>query len=88
MRITYRTLRVLSAIASQPGASNRQAGESAGITDQGQISKLLHRLEKLGLLLNAGADQAKGMPNAWMLTEKGAEIERAIGRQTSGPRSR
>jgi AcrR family transcriptional regulator/DNA-binding MarR family transcriptional regulator len=88
MRITYRTLRVLSAIASQPGASNRQAGESAGITDQGQISKLLHRLEKLGLLLNAGADQAKGMPNAWMLTEKGAEIERAIGRQTSGSRSR
>jgi DNA-binding MarR family transcriptional regulator len=79
---------VLSAIASQPGASNRQAGDSAGITDQGQISKLLHRLEKLGLLLNAGAGQARGTPNAWMLTEKGTEIERATGRQTSGPRSR
>jgi AcrR family transcriptional regulator len=88
MRVTYRTMCVLSAIASQPGASNRQAGDSAGITDQGQISKLLHRLEKLGLLLNAGAGQAKGMPNAWTLTEKGAEIERAIGGQTSGPRSR
>jgi AcrR family transcriptional regulator/DNA-binding MarR family transcriptional regulator len=88
MRVTYRTLRVLSAIASQPGASNRQAGDSAGITDQGQISKLLHRLEKLGLILNAGAGQARGTPNAWTLTEKGAEIERATRRQTSGPRSR
>ena len=83
MRVTYRTMCVLSAVASQPGASNRQAGDSAGITDQGQISKLLHRLEKLGLLLNAGAEEARGTPNAWTLTEKGAEIERAIGRQTS-----
>jgi len=88
MRVTYRTMCVLSAVASQPGASNRQAGDSAGITDQGQISKLLHKLEKLGLLLNAGAGQVRGTPNAWMLTEKGAEIERAIGGQTNGPRSR
>ena len=88
MRVTYRTICVLSAVASQPGASNRQAGDSAGITDQGQISKLLHRLEKLGLLLNAGAGQVRGTPNAWTLTQKGTEIERAIGGQTSGPRSR
>jgi AcrR family transcriptional regulator/DNA-binding MarR family transcriptional regulator len=80
MRVTYRTLRVLSAIASQPGASNRQVGDSAGITDQGQISKLLHRLEGLGLILNGGAGQARGTPNAWTLTEKGAEIERAMSR--------
>jgi AcrR family transcriptional regulator len=80
MRVTYRTMCVLSAIASQPGASNRQVGDSAGITDQGQISKLLHRLEGLGLILNGGAGQARGTPNAWTLTEKGAEIERAMSR--------
>ena len=83
MRVTYRTLRVLSAVASRPGASNRQAGDSAGITDQGQISKLLHRLEKLGLLLNAGAGQARGTPNAWMLTARGREVHGAISEQTS-----
>jgi hypothetical protein len=83
MRVTYRTMCVLSAIASQPGASNRQAGDSAGITDQGQISKLLHRLEKLGLLLNAGADQVRGTPNAWRLTARGEEVHGAISEQTS-----
>ena len=46
MRITYRTVRVLMAIAERPGASNRLvAAEAAGISDQGQISKLLARLE-------------------------------------------
>src|SRR5580704_8258881 len=39
MRLTYRTVRVLLAIAEQPGASNRQIAVGAGITDQGQISK-------------------------------------------------
>ncbi len=48
MRLTYRTVRVLSAIDVLGGRdvnpSNRQVGETAGIADQGQISKLLGRL--------------------------------------------
>lgn len=82
MRITYRTMRVLSVIASQPGASNREIGESAGMADQGQVSKLLQRLERLGLIVNRWAGQARGMPNAWTLTSLGAQIEQA----TSGTR--
>src|SRR4029077_6274684 len=54
MRLTYKTVRVLLAIAQHPGASNRQIGEDAGVQDQGQISKLLGRLHKLGLIQNTG----------------------------------
>jgi AcrR family transcriptional regulator/DNA-binding MarR family transcriptional regulator len=79
MRLTYRTLRVLSAIAEQPGASNRMIGETAGASDQGQISKLLARLEKLGLVANSGQGQAYGECNAWRLTARGEEVQAMTG---------
>jgi DNA-binding IclR family transcriptional regulator len=77
-RLTYRTVRVLMAVAAHPGSSNRAVADGAGIKDQGQISKLLHRLERLGLIGNDGAGRLPGGPNAWRLTERGAQIERAI----------
>jgi AcrR family transcriptional regulator len=83
MRITYRTVRVLIAIGSQPGASNREVATAAGIADQGQVSKLLTRLEHIGLLRNDGVGHAKGAPNAWGLTGRGLEVERAIRVQTA-----
>jgi chromosome segregation and condensation protein ScpB len=83
MRLTYRTVRVLAAVAEHPGSSNRQVGVASGMQDQGQISKLLSRLHRLGLIQNAGIGPAKGAPNAWTLTPKGAEIEQATGQQTS-----
>jgi AcrR family transcriptional regulator/DNA-binding MarR family transcriptional regulator len=81
MRLTYRTMRVLSAIGEQPGASNRHVGEIAGASDQGQISKLLMRLEKLGLIENVTGherSQPTGEPNAWRLTSLGEEIWRTV----------
>ena len=81
IRLTYRTVRVLLAIAGRPGVSNRQVADAAGVVDQGQISKLLARLERRGLIRNEGAGPASGEPNAWSLTPKGEEMERTIGRQ-------
>lgn len=78
MRLTYRTARVLEGVAERPGASNRQVAERAGISDQGQVSKLLARLERLGLLANAGEGHAKGEPNAWSLTPKGRRVAQGI----------
>jgi AcrR family transcriptional regulator/DNA-binding MarR family transcriptional regulator len=78
MRLTYRTLQVLSAIAAQPGASNRQIADVAGVHDQGQISKLLTRLERLGLIHNAGHGQPRGEPNAWTLTTRGTRVAEAL----------
>ena len=74
MRLTYRTARVLEGLAGRPGASNRQVAERAGIQDPGQISKLLARLERLGLLANTGEGHAKGEPNAWSLTPLGERV--------------
>ncbi len=82
MRLTYRTVMVLTAVAAQPGGSNRQVADAAGITDQGQISKLLARLQGLGLIANTGVGSMRGAPNAWTLTEKGWEVENAITHET------
>ncbi len=82
MRLTYRTVRVLTAIDTLGGRgaqpSNRQVATAAGISDQGQISKLLARLQALGLVGNTGGDHAKGEPNAWALTTVGRDVTRTL----------
>jgi AcrR family transcriptional regulator len=77
MRLTHRTVRVLVVIAERPGASNREIAEGSGIADQGQISKLLSRLARLELVENSGGGQERGASNAWRLTARGAQVERA-----------
>ncbi len=77
MRLTYRTVRVLMVIGEKPEASNREVAVGSGITDQGQISKLLGRLARLELIENLGDGQEKGAANAWRLTARGAAVERA-----------
>jgi AcrR family transcriptional regulator len=74
MRLTYRTARVLQAAREYPGASNRVIGERADLHDQGQISKLLARLGRLGLLENSGEGQPRGERNAWKLTPLGERV--------------
>jgi AcrR family transcriptional regulator len=78
IRITYRTARVLSAIAEQPGASNRQIARAAGIADEGQTSRLLTRLQHAGLIHNTGGTPASGEARAWTLTDRGAGIQGAV----------
>jgi DNA-binding MarR family transcriptional regulator len=78
MRLTYRTVRVLMAIADRPNASNRVLGEHAEIKDQGQISKLLGRLQRIGLVANSGLGHQQGAPNAWALTEAGRAVVHSI----------
>ncbi len=78
MRLTYRTSRVLEGVAENPAASNRQVGEYADIQDAGQVSKLLRRLERLGLLVNSGLGHQMGEPNAWRLTAQGERVARSI----------
>jgi AcrR family transcriptional regulator len=76
-RLTVRTQMVLTAVAqlSERGSdpSNREVANAAGIADPGQTSKLLARLEGLGLLHNTGG-QTQGVPNAWQLTSQGRQI--------------
>jgi AcrR family transcriptional regulator len=82
MRLTYRTVRVLLAVAELGGRgrgpSGRQVADASGVTDPGQMSKLLWRLARLGLIANEAPALGRGEPNAWSLTPRGREIERAI----------
>jgi AcrR family transcriptional regulator len=88
MRITYRTVRVLSAVAElgeqDVVPSNRLVGERAGISDQGQVSKLLGRLQRIGLIFNSGLGAGLGAPNEWSLTAKGQELTDGIRLRTEG----
>jgi AcrR family transcriptional regulator len=82
LRMTYRTVRVLAAIADLSGQgvnpSNRLIADFAEIRDQGQISKLLRRLERGGLVVNQAASQGRGAPNSWALSDSGQRAIAAI----------
>lgn len=83
MRLTYRTIRVLTALAASPGSSNRQVADESGVSDQGQMSKLLARLQQIGLIENAAAaGPGRGEPNAWTLTVKGWQVQGELAKQT------
>jgi AcrR family transcriptional regulator/DNA-binding MarR family transcriptional regulator len=87
LRMTYRTALVLEAIARAPGISNLGVAHHAEINDQGQVSKLLSRLERNGLVQNTGRGQSKGAPNEWRLTPTGQKLEQGI-RERAGNHGR
>lgn len=98
-RVTYRTVRVLEAVAllNDRGLrpSNREIAELAGITDEGQISRMLSRLEGLGVVARDGVPahlgrrrRSRGEANAWRLTPWGEEVREAFegtGRAPASP---
>ena len=73
IRATYRTTLVLRAIAQAPYSNNREVAQAAGLTDEGQTSKLLARLERQGVIENVGIGATRGEPNAWLLTPSGRQ---------------
>jgi AcrR family transcriptional regulator/DNA-binding MarR family transcriptional regulator len=77
-RLTYRTLRALAFVAEHQGANNREVADGVGISDKGQISKLLVRLASLGLIENTVDTRRKGVANAWRITAKGQQLRRAV----------
>jgi len=74
IRATHRTTQVLRAIAQAPYSNNREIAHVAGLTDEGQTSKLLARLERHGVIENVGVGAARGEPNAWLLTPDGRRV--------------
>ena len=72
-RLTVRTHLVLTAVAEHTGPSSREIAEAAGVRDEGQISKLLARLQDRGLIHNTARASA-GVPKAWQLTPQGEAL--------------
>jgi AcrR family transcriptional regulator len=73
----HRARAVVRYLAEHPGASNRRIAAGVGIPHIGQISELLARLDRAGLL-DKHAGRA-GRPNAWTLSPHGARAVQALG---------
>jgi AcrR family transcriptional regulator/DNA-binding MarR family transcriptional regulator len=69
-RLTVRSRMALEAVAERPGLNNREVSEVIGLADQGQVSRIMRRLQEQGLVENTQA-QAKRLARAWRLTADG-----------------
>jgi AcrR family transcriptional regulator/DNA-binding MarR family transcriptional regulator len=76
LRLTYRVVWTLTAIANNPGCSNRMVTTETGISNEGQTSRLLAKLSRWGLIENRTPPEALGEAYTWYLTELGEEIVR------------
>jgi DNA-binding MarR family transcriptional regulator len=63
----------LAAVAGRPGLNNREVSEIIGLSDQGQISRMMKRLAGQGLVENTHA-QTKRLARAWRLTVDGEAV--------------
>ncbi len=86
-RLTALTHEVLTAVANlsaqDDSPTNREIARAAGVKDEGQISKLLARLQAHGLLQNAaGTSRVTG--NAWQLTARGADLAASVTGESAG----
>jgi len=66
-------------LAEHPGSSNREVACGIGVAHSSQISKLLSELAAEGLASRRSL--GVGRRNAWQLTKKGRQADRALSRQ-------
>jgi DNA-binding MarR family transcriptional regulator len=72
-RLTVRTQMALAAVAGRPGLSNREVSEIIGLSDQGQVSRMMRRLSDQGLVENTQGHSSRHM-KAWRLTADGEAV--------------
>ncbi len=72
----HRARECLVYLLSDPGACNREIALSIGVSSHSQISALLARLSRDGLLVKVPG--RPGHPNAWSLSVLGAQVARAL----------
>jgi DNA-binding MarR family transcriptional regulator len=79
-RLSPRTVSVLIVIGTEPGLNSKQVAARAGVKDEGHCSRLLARLERLGLIENARDPGTRFAPKAWRLTAAGEKLEVSLKR--------
>ncbi len=72
----HRARGCLRYLAQSPGASNRQVARAVGIVRDDQISTMLARLMRMGLLVKSPG--RPGSPNAWSLSPRGLQVVGAL----------
>jgi AcrR family transcriptional regulator/DNA-binding MarR family transcriptional regulator len=71
--LTVRAQMALAAVAGRPGLSNREVSVVIGLPDQGQVSRMMKRLQEQGLVENAQT-HTKRLVRAWRLTADGQAL--------------
>jgi DNA-binding MarR family transcriptional regulator len=71
---------MLGIIAAEPELNSRQLASRAGVRSDAQASRLLARLQRLGLIENVRDDRRFGA-KAWRLTSTGEDLEEEIRRR-------
>jgi DNA-binding MarR family transcriptional regulator len=84
-QLNSRAAAVVGVVGAEPGLNNRQVAERASIKDGGQSSRLLARLERLGLIENTGDAHRRAAAKAWRLTVSGERLEARIRRELAEP---
>jgi DNA-binding IclR family transcriptional regulator len=69
-------------LATHSNASNREVADAIGMNDEAQASRLLARMEDLGLIHNRV--EYLGEPNAWQLTADGRRLVNALENAPTG----
>jgi DNA-binding MarR family transcriptional regulator len=64
-------------LLTHPDASNREIAAGLGIMDEAQASRLLARMEDLGLIRNRNP-YTPGAANSWQLTADGRRLLHAL----------
>jgi DNA-binding MarR family transcriptional regulator len=72
-RLTVRAQMALAAVAGRPGLNNREVSEVIGLDDQGQISRMMKRLQEHGLVENTQGHAGR-LVRAWRLTADGEAV--------------
>lgn len=78
LRVTQRTIQALVAVGERPGISNRDVAAAVGIRDSSQVSHLLARLRRLGLVEDTRASR-RGAQKSWQLTTDGVRLLTLVG---------
>ena len=77
-RLSDRDLAALRVISDEPGLGNGKVGDRVGAKDHAQISYVLARLARRGLIESALGARAPFAANSWHLTPAGVELDAAI----------
>jgi DNA-binding MarR family transcriptional regulator len=77
----HREIEVLRVLAGEPGLNNLQIARRADVKDQGQISRLLARLARRGLIASARDQGRSAGAKEWRLTAAGEQLEAELTRE-------
>jgi DNA-binding MarR family transcriptional regulator len=87
-RLNHRTVSVLRVIGAEPGLNSSEVALRASLKkDPGQVSRLLSRLTRLGLIESTRNPRSTPAAKAWRLTARGQEIEAAVRREATAAAS-